>query len=177
VLDVIDLLRRDMFGGTGGIAPPGRTLGDLNSFLASKRVRYHTLAGVGTNTVTGFDVVITPPDWVSQGFRSCVLGNVSAEFRDGAPTKALVGDKTVPLASAQLLPAGTNVIVPAARPGVDHGSMLKDLEVRKYCFRQIGAPEPTHEMEEERLEVEPLTLSEFTLGAEQTSPAIGLSVE
>lgn len=134
---------------------------------------YHTLGSAGRTTVTAFDVT-DPPSWVSEQFLSCVLGNVRADFRAGNPKSAAAGDGTVPLASAQLLPAGSNIIVPAPRAGVEHGKLLEDLEVRKYCFRQIGVPEPTREMEEELLEIEPIGRERFRNPAELQPEMVGL---
>lgn len=179
VLDVIDLMRGDLFGGTAGRPLPGRGLTDLNTFLSNpvpgtpKPVTYHTLGSGGRSTVTAFDVS-APPNWVSEQFVSCALGNVRADFRAGGPKSAAAGDGTVPLASAHLLPPGSNIIVPAPRAGVEHGKLLEDLEVRKYCFRQIGVTEPTREMEEELVEIEPITAETYLYSAGLDPEIVGL---
>ena len=179
VLDVIDLMRGDLFGGTAGRPSPGRGLTDLNGFLSNpdlstpKPVTYHTLGSAGKNTLTAFDVS-DPPSWVSEQFVSCVLGSVRDDFRAGRPKSANAGDGIVPLASAHLLPAGSNIIVPAPRAGVEHGKLLEDLEVRKYCFRQIGVPEPTRETEEELLELEPVSSERYRYSARLEPEVVGL---
>ena len=181
VLDIIDLMRGDLFGGTGGRPLPGRGLTDLNTFLSNpvpgtpipKPLTYHTLGSAGRTTVTAFDVS-DPPSWVSEQFASCVLGNVRADFRAGTPKSATAGDETVPLASAHLLPPGSNIIVPAPRAGVKHVKLLEDLEVRQYCFRQIGVREPTREMEEELLEIEPITAEGYRYTAGLEPEVVGL---
>jgi hypothetical protein len=103
---IIDFLR-------GGLKTPA----SLDSWLGDPTVnmKYHTLAGDGLETITGFKAVGSGT--MTRNIRKCETGTTTpGEFRDGSPRTDTKGDKTVPLASAQLT-AGTKHHSTATLPG------------------------------------------------------------